>query len=392
MAPVRPATAGTVETGGGAGEGTRRGRGIGAPGPRHRSGFAARPLARLLASPPARLPVIAAGAAALLALAACDGPQSALDTASRDAEAIAGLWWWMAGGAALIWVGVGALILYAAWARPREEHDPRRAYRLIVFGGAVFPVVVLTALLIYGLTMMPGLRQPPVDADAPRLVVTGEQWWWRVRYLPPGGDGAPTDAELAAAVELANELWLPVGRRTEVLLDSPDVIHSFWVPPLAGKVDMIPGRLTRLVLEPTRTGVFRGVCAEFCGASHAWMAFVVVVAEPAEYEAWLERQARPAVPPATPRAARGGELFLTHGCGACHAVRGTPAAGVVGPDLTHVGGRRSLAAGTLPNTAPAFRRWLAASRAIKPEVHMPAFAMLPGEDLDALAAYLEGLE
>lgn len=337
-------------------------------------------------------PALAAPAAALLALAAaCAGPQSALDTAGRDAEAIARLWWWMAGGAALVWAGVGALILYAAWARPRREHDPGRAYRLIVGGGAVFPVVVLTALLVYGLWMMPGLRRAAADPGTPRVVVSGEQWWWRVRVLPPGGDGPPGEGELAAAVELANELWLPVGRRTEILLDSPDVIHSFWVPPLAGKVDMIPGRLTRLVVEPTRTGVFRGVCAEFCGASHAWMAFDVVVVEPAEHRAWLARQARPAAPPASPRAARGGELFVVHGCGACHAVRGSAAAGVVGPDLTHVGGRRSLAAGALPNTAPAFRRWLAASEAIKPDVHMPAFPMLPDEDLDALAAYLEGL-
>jgi cytochrome c oxidase subunit 2 len=340
----------------------------------------------------ARSTIAAAAAVGLAASLACSGPQSALDTAGRDAEAIARLWWWMAGGAALIWAGVGALILYAAWARPAREHDARRSYRLIVGGGAVFPVVVLAALLTYGLVLMPGLRPPPVDPGSPRVVVTGEQWWWRVRYLPPGGDGPPDDAELAAAVELANELWLPVGERTEILLDSPDVIHSFWVPPLAGKVDMIPGRVTRLVVEPTRTGVFRGACAELCGASHAWMAFDVVVVEPAAYAAWLARQARPAAPPADPLAARGGELFVTHGCGACHTVRGTAAAGVVGPDLTHAGGRRSLAAGTLPNTAPAFRRWLASSEAIKPEVHMPAFGMLPPADLDALATYLEGLE
>lgn len=362
MAPVRPATAGT---------------GI--------------PTIRLPRRP-ALVPC--AAAAALLALAACDGPQSALDTAGRDAESIARLWWIMAAGAVVVWLAVSALILYAARVRP-VEHGVRQARLLIVVGGAVFPVVVLTALLTYGLVLMPTLRQPAADPDAPRIGVSGEQWWWRVRYLPPGGrgaEGAAGEGAEGAAVELANEIRLPIGVRTELILDSPDVIHSLWIPALAGKLDMIPGRITRLVVEPTRTGVFRGVCAEYCGTSHAWMAFDVVVAERAEFDAWLAHQSRPAVPPPTPLAARGGELFLAHGCGACHAVRGTQARGVVGPDLTHVGGRRSIAAGTLPNGRDALRRFVAASEAVKPGVHMPAFGMLPDEDLTALAAYLEGLE
>lgn len=366
MAPVRPATAGT-----------------GTPTTRPRR----------------RAALLVCAATALLALAACDGPQSALDTAGRDAESIARLWWVMAGGAVVVWLAVSALILYAARGRP-FAHSERRAKLLIVGGGAVFPVVVLTALLTYGLVLMPTLRQPDADPGAPRIGVSGEQWWWRVRYLPPGGAGAAGAAGAAvggaaaegAAVELANEIRLPVGVRTELLLDSPDVIHSLWIPALAGKLDMIPGRTTRLVVEPTRTGVFRGVCAEYCGTSHAWMAFDVVVAERPDFDAWLAHQAAPAVPPPTPLAARGGELFLTHGCGACHTVRGTPARGLVGPDLTHVGSRLSIAAGALPNRRDAFRRFVAASEAVKPGVHMPAFGMLPDDDLAALAAYLEGLE
>lgn len=337
----------------------------------------------------------------LFVLWGCEGPQSALAPAGKDAEAIATLWWWMAGGAVVVWLAVATLLLAAVWARP-AEHDPRQATRIIVLGGAVFPVVVLTALLTYGLGLMPDLRRPAAEPGSPRIAVAGEQWWWRVRYLPPEAatESLATPAEVARsiaagaepAVELANEIRLPVGERAELLLSSPDVVHSFWAPALAGKLDMIPGRLTRLVVEPTRTGVFRGACAEYCGASHARMAFDVVVVPRPEYEEWLAHQARPAVPPASPRAARGGELFVRHGCGACHTVRGTPARGIVGPDLTHVGSRLTLAASTLPNRAEAFRRFVAASEVVKPGVHMPAFDMLPADDLAALAAYLEGLE
>ncbi len=200
-----------------------------------------------------------------------------------------------------------------------------------------------------GLSMLPDLVAPAPEGSL-KIVVSGEQWWWRVRYLPPGGE----------AIVLANEIRLPVGEPVEFRLESPDVIHSFWIPSLGGKMDMIPGRLTRLALEPTRTGVFRGVCAEYCGTSHALMSFYVVVMEKEEFDRWLAHQAAPAEPPAEPLAARGQELFLANGCGACHTVRGTPADGVIGPDLTHVGSRLSLAAGILPNEPDAFQRWIAA--------------------------------
>jgi cytochrome c oxidase subunit 2 len=193
-------------------------------------------------------------------------------------------------------------------------------------------------------------------------------------------------------MELANEIRLPVGERVAFHLESPDVIHSFWIPALSGKMDMIPGRQTRLALEPTRTGVFRGACAEYCGTSHALMSFDVVVLEPADFARWLEQQRAPAQPPVQPLAVHGQELFLANGCGACHTVRGTPADGVVGPDLTHVGSRLSLGAATLSNDPEAFQRWVANTDHVKPGVHMPAFGMLPPEDLRALAAYLDALQ
>jgi cytochrome c oxidase subunit II len=315
-----------------------------------------------------------------LLLASCSGPQSALNPAGRGAERIADLFWWMTAGAVIIWLAVIGLAFYAMRVRP-EAHSRRQTNLLIIGGGAIIPTVVLAGLLVYGLAMMPGLLTPAPEGSL-RIVVTGEQWWWRVRYLPPGGE----------AVDLANEIRLPVGERVEFHLESPDVIHSFWIPALGGKIDMIPGRRNRLTLEPTRTGVFRGACAEYCGTSHALMSFSVMVLEQEDFARWLAHQAEPAQEPTLPLATDGQALFLANGCGACHTVRGTPADGVIGPDLTHVGSRLSLGAGILPNEPEAFLRWIAHTEEVKPGVLMPAFGMLPPEDLRALAVYLDGLE
>jgi len=217
--------------------------------------------------------------------------------------------------------------------------------------------------------------------------VTGEQWWWRVAYTTPAGaQGKET------VVRSANEIRLPAGQRVELVLDSPDVIHSFWIPPLGGKMDMIPGRTTRLVLEPTRAGSYRGACAEFCGPSHALMAFSVEVMEPAAFERWLAAEAAPAAAPEEVAAQRGQRLFLDVGCGACHAVRGTEAAGEIGPDLTHLASRATLAAGTLPMTRDALERWISDPQAVKPGALMPAFGVLGESRVADIAAYLASLE
>lgn len=318
---------------------------------------------------------------ALLSLAGCGRPQlSALAPSAPEAETIARLFWIMAAGAALVWVAVLAVALYST-ARPRSG-TRRRAMWLIVGAGVVAPTLVLGALLLYGLVLMPRLRGPAAD-DGPRIAVSGEQWWWRVRYQGfPGTTGE---------VVLANEIRLPVGERTRLLLDSPDVIHAFWIPPLGGKVDMIPGRTTELVLQPRRPGVFRGVCAEYCGTSHAHMRFAAVAMQRGAFDRWLRRQAAPARTPRSDPERRGQQAFLRNGCGACHAIRGTSARGHVGPDLTHVGSRLELAAGTLPNDAAAFRLWIADAHALKPDALMPPFAALPGTELQAMALYLDGL-
>jgi cytochrome c oxidase subunit 2 len=315
-----------------------------------------------------------------VASAACDGPQSALDPAGVGAARLAELTAALTAGAAAIWCVTLGIALYAMYGHRRPAGRAAGAW-LIIGGGVALPVVVLAGTLSYGLSLLPPLLRGSTD---PRLQieVTGEQWWWRVRYLPAG----------EPPVDLANELHLPAGETIELALLSDNVIHSLWIPALAGKADMIPGRQVRLVVEPTEPGVYRGVCAEYCGTSHALMAFRVVVHERPEFEAWLERQRAPAAAPGSELAAAGAEAFLVNGCSACHAVRGTEARGSVGPDLTHVGSRLSLAAGTLPNDAAAFGRWLALTDDVKPGVHMPAFGMLPAGEIRALAAYLEELQ
>lgn len=285
----------------------------------------------------------------------------------------------MAAGGLVVWIAVMVIAFYAVRFTPRNARVHARW--LILAGGVITPTVTLAALLIHGLPLMPILREPPPEGGL-RIAVSGERWWWRVTYLRD--DSEP--------IELANEIWLPRGERVEFVLTSPDVIHSLWIPNLGGKVDMIPGRTTRLVLEPMRNGIFRGACAEYCGGSHALMKLVVVVVERPEFEQWLARQAQPARDPAHAKAEQGEALFLETGCGACHVVRGIEARGELGPDLTHVGSRRSLAAGTLPNDTASFLRWIGHTQSVKPEVRMPAFAMLPPDELRLMAAYLDGLE
>ena len=318
--------------------------------------------------------------ACTLVLVGCDGPQSALEPAGRAAERIANLFWWMTAGAVFFWIAVIALAIWAV-RTPPEAHNQRRASLLIIGAGAVVPTIVVAVLAIYGLAPIPVLLAPAPEGSL-RITVSGEQWWWRVRYQTPGDE----------PVVLANEIRLPVGEPVEFHLESPDVIHSFWIPSLGGKIDMIPGRVTRLSLTPTKTGVFRGACAEYCGTSHAFMNFDVVVEEKAAFDRWLAQQRAPASIPIEPVAARGQEIFLAHGCGACHMIRGRPANGVVGPDLTHVGSRLSIGAGMLPNNSETLLRWIARTEEVKPGALMPSFGMLPEEDLKALAVYMEALK
>ncbi|WP_264319358.1 cytochrome c oxidase subunit II [Rhizobium terrae] len=284
----------------------------------------------------------------------------------------------MLAGAVVIWAGVAGLLFYAA--RQKRGHSEKGAGQLILWGGAIFPTVVLAALLSYTVWLMPNVR-PWFQGEEGRMriEVTGEQFWWRVRYLEEGGN---------VAFETANEVRLPIGERVVFSLKTPDVIHSFWIPVLGGKMDMIPGRENRLTLLAEKPGTYRGVCAEFCGASHALMAFTVHAVEKPAFETWMT--ARRASSGA--QDAEGLALFLKHGCSACHAISGTEAQGRIGPDLTAFGERGSVAAGTLPNLEEHIARFIRDPDRIKPKVLMPHFSMLPEAETDRIAAYLKGLK
>ena len=310
-------------------------------------------------------------------LSACGGRQSVLNPSGSDAQTLFDLARVMFVGAGVLWLLVATLFIYVTRINPREM-SRRRAEILIVGGGILFPVALLGALLVYSLPLMNDQR---IADEGMQVHITAEQWWWRVEYELPDGQ----------RVVSANELRLPTGRRTGLVLKAHNVIHSFWVPALGGKTDMFPGRETFMSFAPTEPGVYRGQCAEFCGASHALMAFEAVVMEPDAFAEWLEAEAQDAAAPATPEAQRGAQVFAREGCGACHTVRGTDAVGRVGPDLTHLGSRVSLGAGILGTSPADFTRWLGHTDSVKPEVAMPAYDFLLPEDMSALVNYLKGL-
>ena len=312
------------------------------------------------------------------ALTGCEGVQSALDASGGDARRIELLSWILFGGGAAIFLVVTALILYAIFAAP-ERRRWLGTRRTVVAGGLVFPVVALTAVLTYGLVLLRITNA--AGADPLRIEVVGEQYWWRVHY--------PADRD-APAFETANEIQVPLGRPVLVSVTSTDVIHSFWIPNFAGKIDMIPGRINQLRFEVERPGIYRGQCAEFCGDQHARMAFDVVALDPADFAAWRRAQARPAAAPATPFAQKGHELFTRGGCGNCHAVRGSaPRGGWPGPDPCGEPAQHRSA--QFPNNVGTLAGWIADVQHLKGGVRMPSYGSLGGEDLRAVAAYVEGL-
>jgi cytochrome c oxidase subunit 2 len=312
----------------------------------------------------------------LAAVSLFDGIQSALNPRGHDAAIIAEITWVLFVGGFVVFVVVMAIAAYALLAR-RDRAARLSPRALIVGGGIVFPSVTLAALLAYSLLRASSLA---VAGDgAIRIDVTGEQWWWRVHYMDDAG-------RLDFAT--ANEIRIPAGRPVDLTLRSADVIHSFWVPTLAGKLDMVPGHVNRLRLIAKEPGRYRGQCAEYCGGPHGLMAFFVVALEEAEYAAWVERQRQPAAAPA--QSSRGLALFEAN-CAACHTVRGTRAAGQRGPDLTHLGGRLTLGAGTLPVNAGTIAAFIATSQHVKPGNLMPSFGHFAGEDLRAIATWLESL-
>lgn len=307
-------------------------------------------------------------------LGGCGGIQSTFSAYGAEAESTRTLTWAMVVATTLITIGVGWLALHAV-RTPAGRLDHQGGMRVILWLGAVIPTLYLTVLLVSSLPTMRSLEAKAGDLE---IAVDGKQFWWRVQYRPAGGQ----------AVETANEIRVPVGRTVSFSLASPDVIHSFWIPGLAGKVDMIPGRTNKLVVLATEAGNYRGVCAEFCGLSHARMAFDVVAMEQDAFDQWLVENARPAAASNRP----GRQLFEEYGCGGCHGVRGHFAGNPIGPDLTHFGSRRSVGAGTLPMSPESIRGFIRDPSASKPGSLMPSFAEMSTEDAQAIATYLAELQ
>ena len=305
-------------------------------------------------------------------------PPPVLDPAGPYAGSIAFLTWVLLAMAGAVLLLVLAALWFAFFGKA-EIRKKLGGTAVIWAGGIALPVAVLTALLVWGLQMTSRLSESLTEPADIRIQVTGEMWWWRVAYLDRDGD---------ALFWTANEIRIPTGRTVRLELRSADVIHSLWVPRLSGKVDMIPGRTNVMNIQADRSGVFGGHCAEYCGGPHALMGLVVVAEEPAEFRRFLARSVlRERTSPGS--ASAGQQLFRQAGCAACHRIAGTDANGMVGPDLTFIGGRRTLGSGILPNNLGTMMAWISDSHAIKPGNRMPPYEQFSANELQALALYLE---
>jgi len=324
--------------------------------------------------------------AAVLATAAAVGgcgKQSILTTRSKPAHDIALLWWWMLAAAVVVFLGAVVLLAIAWWRRDRPglpffgEREDLSQGMVLVFGIAV-PLVALVALFGVSDVYLVGQTAPPSPRSTKMTIdVIGHQWWWEVHY-----DGG--------RVTTANEIHIPVDTRVNVVATTADVIHSFWVPALNRKIDMVPGLRNRVLLYASKPGEYRGQCSQFCGVQHANMGLEVFAQRPAAFRAWLAGQERPAVAPVSGRAAAGHALFMNAQCASCHTIAGTPAQGTVGPDLTHVASRTTLAANEIRNTPSELAAWIRNPQKIKPGTRMPDLGLSAPQIAD-LVAYLREL-
>jgi cytochrome c oxidase subunit 2 len=311
--------------------------------------------------------------------AGCGGNQDLLHPHSHAEHRISVLWWVTMTGA---WIGfaVIVLLLFLGWWRRNRPNLPfgggeRAATALVIALGVGVPVVVLSLLFVWADIFVIRATDAPAAASTSLTVrVIGHQWWWEVRY--PG-----------TTAVTANEIHIPVGTRVDVVGTTADVIHSIWVPELNRKIDVIPGRTNSMLWDADRPGIYEGRCSEFCGLQHAHMSLLVFAQPRAQFEAWLRNMSRPA----TSTGSKGEQVFLSHACSGCHQIRGTAARGLVGPDLTHLMSRTTLAAGAIPNTRDDLANWIIDPQRYKPGNRMPALD-ITGPDLDELLTYLRSLK
>jgi cytochrome c oxidase subunit 2 len=313
----------------------------------------------------------------------CGGNQVVLNPHGPVARSIAHLIWIMFALSGAIYVLVLAAAFWALRRRRLESDDSPQTTRTLtrtVTSAVALTAVILVALTLSSVTAGRGLTQPS-GPGAVEVDVIGHQWWWDFRYH----DVTPSDV-----VASPNELHIPVGVPVVLRVQSQDVIHTFWVPNLHGKRDLVPGQVTYTWIQADTPGIYRGQCAEFCGHQHAHMAFLVVAQPMAEFVEWIQHQRQPAPEPASAEQQRGRDLFLGSTCVTCHTIRGTTAGSHVGPELTHVASRQTIAAATLPNTRAHLREWIGNSQSIKPGNRMPPGPFQPA-DLESVVSYIRSL-
>ncbi|MGC1870248.1 MAG: cytochrome c oxidase subunit II [Acidobacteriaceae bacterium] len=325
-----------------------------------------------------------------LTILGCRHAQSTLYGSGPAANRIANLSWLMVILFLAITAIMWGLIALAAILRKGtlEEHAPidvGGGQGWIAIGGVAIPFVVLCVLFILGLSL---LKKFPIHDTAkadlkPQILVVGHQWWWEVHYL---------NDNPSLQVTTANEIHIPSNQPVTIELESRDVIHSFWVPALHGKVDLIPGHPNFIRIEASHPGSYRGECAVFCGAQHAHMRLLVIAQPPEVFQEWLKEQREPAQAPTTPDAIAGEKVFLNGPCMMCHSIRGTLAGGTVAPDLTHIGSRQMIAANSFPNDDAYLEAWVTHAQSLKPGALMPNLAAFNGRQLRDLVAYLRQLK
>ncbi len=309
-----------------------------------------------------------------------DAP-STLDPRGPGAARIAGTWWLMLGISTVVFLIVlgfmAVALVRSRRAGPVPQGDVRWGEPVVIVGGVVIPAIILTAMFVVSLRDMAALSAPMGDTTM-TIAVEGHDWWWEATYSDP-------------AATTANEIHIPVGQPVELELTTDDVLHSFWVPQLQAKTDMISGKVNRMWIEADEPGRFRGQCAEYCGLQHAKMIFYVVAQREDDFEAWLANEAKEAADPADPGAVAGEEVFMNETCAGCHAIRGTDADAQLGPDLTHLAARATIAAGVLDNTRADLAEWIVDPQGVKDGASMPP-SELSAQELDDLLDYLESLE
>jgi cytochrome c oxidase subunit 2 len=317
---------------------------------------------------------------------ACSANESALNPAGPQAGRIGGMAWYMFFVSGVVWMAVVIALLGAARRGskrdlPDQSDSMNARLKRPVVTATAMTVLILIGTLVYDVTTGHALASLPRD-KALRIHVTGHQWWWEATYVDPVA---------GRQVTTANEIHIPVGEPVQVIGSSADVIHSFWIPNLAGKKDLIPGHVTATWIQADRPGIYRGQCAEFCGHQHAKMAVLVMAESRDQFNSWYEKQLLPATPPSDSMSKVGEAVFMSKGCPLCHTVGGTRAFGRVGPPLTHIGSSYTLAAGTLKNTRGNLAGWIVDPQGIKPGAKMPAND-LSGSELQAILSYLGSLK